>query len=63
MPCQQCGDSLAMTDQEGGIKQGQFAEEYQCVGCGATGRIKGEAGNASTMWDYTGPAFNDYGEP
>jgi len=60
MPCKQCNGALELTQSSGGVKEGQFTEQYKCVQCGATGRISGHAEDPAHQWRHSGRAFNDY---
>jgi len=54
MPCNNCKATLELIESNGGTKEGQFSEHYQCVQCGAQGRIYGEASDPPHQWNKTG---------
>jgi len=59
--CKACGGVAELIDSIGGVEDGEFEEEYQCVSCGAPGWIRGEAGEPPETWKKTGKLFNgDY---
>jgi len=57
MVCSQCGSPLALVDESGGVESGRFTEVYECVGCQATGTLRGDAEYPPASWDKTGSAF------
>ena len=59
--CAQCGGVIEMIDSEGGVTEGHFTERYECVNCGATGRITGDVDEPARQWDCYGPAFDRWG--
>jgi len=57
MTCEKCGAPVAMTDEDGGVKEGRFEEKYECVS-GHLGWISGKAEAPAQDWDRTGTVFN-----
>jgi len=57
MTCARCGSELELVDSEGGITSGDFIERYQCIRCGAWGKVRGEASDEPTHWTEQGPAM------
>jgi len=57
MTCEYCGAPTVMNDSTGGVKEGQFMEEYECVN-GHKGWVKGEASAPAENWNRTGTVFN-----
>jgi len=58
--CAQCGGVIEMTASEGGVTEGNFTERYECINCGATGRISGDAEHPARQWNRHGPVFDSW---
>jgi len=58
MSCQACGGATELVDSNGGVKEGDFTEKYECVECGAPGWVRGKAGEPAETWKHTGKLFN-----
>ena len=43
MTCDNCGGNLELIESNGGVTEGSFTEEYQCIVCNLTMTIAGEA--------------------
>ena len=58
MVCSNCGGAVEMTNAPTETSMGkEFTEEYECVHCGATGRISGTVGQPVARWNKTGRVF------
>jgi hypothetical protein len=62
MTCEHCGSvAVELVDETGGTKSGRFVEKYECVDCGARGRISGRAAAPAREWSRTGQLFTGGG--
>jgi len=57
MTCDNCGGNLELIESNGGVVEGSFTEEYQCVVCNLTMTIAGEADAPPETWDKYGAAY------
>lgn len=59
MHCANCDGYTAVIEHtEGATDDGQFSELWKCENCGATGTVKGDAGDAEDDWERDGRVFN-----
>jgi len=59
MPCANCGGLVEITDSTGGTTDGHFTETHECIECGATGTVSGEAGKMPQNWNRYGTVFSE----
>jgi len=58
MNCDNCGGNLELIESNGGVTEGSFTEEYQCIVCNLTMTIAGEADQPPETWDKYGAAYD-----
>jgi ssDNA-binding Zn-finger/Zn-ribbon topoisomerase 1 len=58
MKCDNCGGNLELIESRGGVTEGSFTEEYQCIVCNLTMTITGNAEEPPDMWQKYGAAYN-----